>query len=1091
MNELDTINWVKELPKFVSSVTLQRGKIYFKQGKVLNFEATMTEREMLGMTSEVSGSVGQFYRQDIVLGLKGGKSVIDGECSCPVGYNCKHVVAAIYHYQQTRASHSSPLKDRSLQWLQSLDEKRLTALDPVHPFFVYILVVDSHGKLSISIYKTRQGKRGGLIKGTQVSPDSMLRNQHYDYTDVQLLPIDIEIGEILQSVSAEPHHYYYSYAAEIELQGVVAYAVLEKVVKTGRLFLFEHQQSSPFKWGDSRPLQCQWKQDKNGNSRLDIQTQPAARLLQTEPVLYLDNLKNEIGKVHDLPCEPTLLPKLLEMPPVDKRFANEFSQKLVLEYPEIRIPPPKAVNIREVTDTDCVPHLLLLGGVAGDEQLIHLIRLQFDYDDVSVVTRQIEAVSVVKKGQDYVRVHRQIEQEKAAIAKLTELGFIDVSLQGQNGLFFLPEADTAIGIAEKWALFIEQGKSELENQGWLIETDDSFLLDFQNADSWDADFESSGSDWFDMRFDITVNGQSMPLLPLIMPVLEYYERDDLPELLTIPLEQHRYVKIPSEQIKPFLDVLYELYDSISFNEDGTGRLSRYNAAAIADLDEHNYGLFSLKGAEELLEIGRKLKDFKGITAAPLPQGLKATLRNYQQLGLNWLQFLREYRFAGILADDMGLGKTVQVLTHLLLEKESGRMDKPCLVVAPTSLMGNWRREAERFTPDLNVLVLQGAGRKSRFFEIATHDLVLTTYPLLPRDENKLMAEDYYYLILDEAQVIKNPKAQASKIVRRFNARHRLSMTGTPMENHLGELWAQFDFLMPGFLGDSASFTKHFRTPIEKHGDAVLREKLAKRVKPFMLRRTKQEVVDELPEKTEIIRSVVLDKKQAALYESIRVAMEKKVRQTIAEKGLARSHITILDALLKLRQSCCDPRLLSLQQAKKIKQSAKLDMLMDMLAELLEEGRRILIFSQFTKMLALIETELKQHKISYSKLTGQTRKRDEAIDKFKQGDVDVFLISLKAGGVGLNLTEADTVIIYDPWWNPAVESQAADRVYRIGQDKAVFVYKLITENTVEEKIIAMQEKKRALAEGVYQQGQKAEALDLNEALLTELFKPIGD
>ncbi|MDD5277480.1 MAG: DEAD/DEAH box helicase, partial [Methylovulum sp.] len=321
------------------------------------------------------------------------------------------------------------------------------------------------------------------------------------------------------------------------------------------------------------------------------------------------------------------------------------------------------------------------------------------------------------------------------------------------------------------------------------------------------------------------------------------------------------------------------------------------------------------------------------------------------------------------------------------------------------------------------------------------------------------------------------------------ASHRLCRTGTPMENHLGELWAQFDFLMPGFLGTNTHFKRLYRTPIETHGDNKQRARLSQRIAPFMLRRTKQDVVTELPPKTEMIRSVPLLPKQAALYESIRLTMEQKVRDAIAQKGLSRSHITILDALLKLRQTCCDPRTLSLKTAQKITESAKLELLMEMLPEQLEEGRRILVFSQFTRMIALIEQELTDRNIGYSKLTGQTKKRDEAIELFKNGTVDVFLISLKAGGVGLNLTEADTVIIYDPWWNPAAESQAADRSHRIGQDKPVFVYKLITENTVEEKIIAMQEKKRALAASIYQDDAAEAPLKLTADDLTALFEPL--
>jgi SNF2 family DNA or RNA helicase len=310
-----------------------------------------------------------------------------------------------------------------------------------------------------------------------------------------------------------------------------------------------------------------------------------------------------------------------------------------------------------------------------------------------------------------------------------------------------------------------------------------------------------------------------------------------------------------------------------------------------------------------------------------------------------------------------------------------------------------------------------------------------------------------------------------------------------MENHLGELWALFDFLMPGFLGDSKAFTSQFRTPIEKHGDVERQQRLAKRIAPFMLRRRKNDVLTELPDKTEIIRSIPLEGDQAALYESIRLSMEKKVREAIKAQGLARSHITILDALLKLRQTCCHPKLLKLKQAASVTSSAKTDLLMSLLPEMLEEGRRILIFSQFTTMLGLIEEELNLNQINYTKLTGQTRNRDAAIEKFRQGEADVFLISLKAGGLGLNLTEADTVIHYDPWWNPAVERQATDRAHRIGQHKPVFVYKLITENTLEEKILEMQARKQLLADGVYDDSEGGEELDITSDDLQALFSPL--
>ncbi len=464
------------------------------------------------------------------------------------------------------------------------------------------------------------------------------------------------------------------------------------------------------------------------------------------------------------------------------------------------------------------------------------------------------------------------------------------------------------------------------------------------------------------------------------------------------------------------------------------------------------------------------------------------MRDYQVEGFSWLQFLREYNFGGILADDMGLGKTIQTLAHILKEKEEGRASHPFLIIAPTSLMSNWRSETKKFAPSLSVLILQGSDRQKHFDEISNYDIVLTTYPLIVRDFEVLERMTFYYLILDEAQYIKNYRSKAAQHIRALRAKHRLCLTGTPMENHLGELWGLFDFLMPGFLFENKFFTDNFRTPIEQEQNSAKSKLLNERVKPFLLRRTKTEVATELPSKTEIIQKVPLGAKQSELYESIRIAMDKQVREAISEKGLGRSQIMILDALLKLRQVCCDPRLVKLDRAREVKESAKFEMLFDLLHDLIRDGRKILLFSQFTSMLALIEDELKVQNIKYSKLTGQTKKREEAIDYFKSDEVSLFLISLKSGGVGLNLTEADTVIHYDPWWNPAAENQATDRAYRIGQDKPVFVYKLITENTLEEKIVNLQQKKQAIADNVYE--NKNEASGVSQEDLNDLFMPIS-
>lgn len=466
------------------------------------------------------------------------------------------------------------------------------------------------------------------------------------------------------------------------------------------------------------------------------------------------------------------------------------------------------------------------------------------------------------------------------------------------------------------------------------------------------------------------------------------------------------------------------------------------------------------------------------------------MRPYQRRGLAWLGLIAETGLGGILADEMGLGKTVQTLAHLLAERAAGRLDRPALVVCPTSLVANWRAEAARLAPGLRVLTLHGPKRAEAFATAGQHDLVLTTYALLPRDAAALEAVAWHAVVLDEAQAIKNPASQAARAAARLKARHRLCLTGTPIENHLGELWSQASFLVPGLLGDHRRFGRVFRGPIEKQGDAARRDLLARRLAPFVLRRTKAEVAAELPPRTEIVRRVELAGAQRDLYETVRLAMHERVRREIAAHGFARSRIVILDALLKLRQVCCDPRLVKLAATgARAQPSAKLAHLLGMLAELAAEGRRVLLFSQFTAMLDLIRPELAAAGTGFVELTGGTVDRATPVARFQAGEAPVFLLSLKAGGVGLNLTAADTVILYDPWWNPAVEAQAADRAHRIGQDKPVFVYKLIAEGTIEERMLELQERKRALAAGVLDAAGGEHGAAFAEVDLDALLRPL--
>ncbi len=1062
-----------------------RGMRYFNANKVTDLYIEQEDLTYVLLSASTSGSKGAYYDQSIRIDWRNNYTsiVIDGDCNCPMQFNCKHVAAVCLQYMQyiEQQLKRSPAKPSCLVWLDHFEEDKQVQ-EQHKEFIAYILQPGKQpNTFTLDFQITRLNKKGGLNKGRKTTLNNL--RYSYSYSDY-IQAIDEEIAQLLSALKT-------SFQDTPDLAGSTGFLALSKILACGRLFWRTHQ-SQPIQAGEERELNFVWQQQANKDYQLNLNIEPEALLILTAPAMYIDQQNHLLGPIKNLNLSEKQLQKIVSAPRVPEQYVDKFSQRLTMEFSTIPLPAPKKIDVIELTNLKAVPRLTLFGTQLNPDQYIHLIKLNFNYGGKTVSAYQPEDYSIVKNDSGLFRIQRDLKIETRAFDYISSLGFNPTKLDNLNDLIFFSPADAnRINSVNRWADFIQITAPQLEEQGWLIETEDSFKLNFQEAEDWQSDIrEQSNNDWFEMNFQVTVNGQSMPLLPLIMPVLEDYSLEDLPESLNIPLEDHSYINLPSSQLKPFLEIVYELFNTATVNENGSLKLSRFNAATVAELDARNYGIFSITGGKTLIETGKKLKNFKGIDDIQPPKGLNASLRDYQQLGLNWLQFLREYNFAGILADDMGLGKTIQTLAHLLLEKQAGRMASPCLVIAPTSLMGNWRREAERFTPDLKVLTLQGTNRKQHFDKIKDYDLVLTTYPLLPRDKQALTSAAYHYLILDEAQIIKNPRSQAASIVREIDASHRLCLTGTPMENHLGELWAQFDFLMPGFLGDSAFFKKIYRTPIESHGDQQQRQRLSKRLQPFMLRRSKQEVASELPPKTEMIRSVPLYDKQAALYETIRISMEKKVRDAIADKGLARSHITILDALLKLRQTCCDPRTLSLKEAQKVNQSAKLDLLMELLPEQLEEGRRILVFSQFTKMLGLMEKELKSRKIAYSKLTGQTKKREEAIDRFKSGEANVFLISLKAGGVGLNLTEADTVIIYDPWWNPAVESQAADRAHRIGQDKPVFVYKLMTENTVEEKILAMQERKRALADSIYQGGKKEKSLQLTSDDLTELFKPLS-
>lgn len=855
--------------------------------------------------------------------------------------------------------------------------------------------------------------------------------------------------------------------------------VLRRMAQTGRLYPVND--FSPLRLTDARPASVSWRVDGNGRQRPCFKPEPEADLvIPLQPPWYVDLDEGAVGAL-DVPGNLDVIARLFALPPLSAKEAALVAEALSELAPELPIP-EEAANARlRCIDAIPVPVLRLQtlnthGNRSWRDYEFSYTGGEFDvalpvfrYQDAEIKPDDVREFCALPDGET-VRVVRQSEREKLLMASLAGTGL--QRIPGYALHTFGSPPDSAYGLANEaaWPVFMQEALPALQSAGWVIEFDDDFRHHALEVESWEAELLESDSGWFDLDMGIIVEGERLPLAPLLAllfrrdtrwmdaSLLQQIADDEMIELKT-PSNQR--IRAPAGRLKPLAATLIDLFDG--FAGGNTLRLSRFDAPRLAELSDTSRWQF--RGQRDVTALASQLSAAQGINHIEAPAGLGLELRSYQREGLAWLQFLREQNLSGILADDMGLGKTAQALAHLLLEKEAGRLDRPALIVLPTSLIFNWKNEAARFAPSLSILSLHGAERKGRFAEIKQHDVVLTTYPLLWRDAHELTKHQYHLLILDEAQTVKNARSQGAEAVRRIDARHRLCLTGTPLENHLGELWSQFDFLLPGFLGDSNTFTKYWRAPIEKQGDAQRRNLLARRIRPFILRRKKEEVARELPPKTIIVRKVELAGSQRDLYETVRAAMDSMVREEVASKGFGRSQIVILDALLKLRQVCCDPRLVKAVSAQRVKERAKLELLMTMLPEQVDEGRKILLFSQFTSMLSLIEAELKRAGLDYVILTGDTKDRETPVRRFQAGEVPIFLISLKAGGVGLNLTAADTVIHYDPWWNPAVENQATDRAHRLGQDKPVFVYKLIIAGSIEEKILALQERKAELAAGI--------------------------
>ena len=1114
---------------------LEQGRIYELRGRVQELHLDPDGGTISAVTV---GSLPDPYTQKVTIKRNPfGPLLIGGRCSCPVGKGCKHLAAVLIaaHRKQMMGSNPAyvppplpaprgrpplnrkppvpaqvaapavrqdPLPYQIDEWLHSLDvtDDSDSESYPTNVRNRVFYVLDAPAGL------------GGVPKLRVQSLNVMLRTNNMPGQSKPYPPINVTnlarfvrpSDRVILSRMLRAERPNYRMPGEDD-----PVDTLRLMIATGRA-VWGSVTGPHIVEGAAEPGEIGWQLGPDGNQYPTLELSDGRVPVRLPAPWYVDPVRGTMGPV-TLKLPAGVAAKMLAAPPIPAELTSRVRAEVAKRLPGLKPPVPKEVpEPTKVTGT-MVPHLRLLAGTLPADPYrgrgmvkrlgqglyeVPLARLSFGYAPLTIpYSSQKQPNVVTKDGKQYEPL-RDPRLEAAAMQRLTELGFVPVSDRAPSYYRHAHTDDLVLASAygeSDWLDFVTGAVPKLRAAGWGIALDDNFQYQIYTADGGlDAELvEGSGIDWLELNLGVMVNGERVDLVPALIrliarpELLGQLDRADT-ELLTIPLPGGRMLSMPLGSIRPTLQALMELFAGGGIDPDAEKiGFSRLDAVDLATLEER--AGIEVKGGEALRALGKSLKEAGGaIPTAVIPKGFKGVLRPYQQQGVNWLQFLGGASLGGILADDMGLGKTVQTLAHLLIEQAAGRLKHPALIVCPTSLVPNWTLETEKFAPSLKLLVLHGPERKRLFKQIPKHDLVLTTYPLLARDHPVLTEQEWHVVILDEAQTIKNPNAETTRQALRLKANQRLCLSGTPLQNHLGELWSLFDFLAPGFLGSQRGFKTRYRTPIEKHGDVERQGQLTARVRPFLLRRTKDEVATDLPPKTEINEPVEMEDAQRAIYEGIRLSMHARVKAAIAEKGMARSGIIILDALLKLRQACCDPRLIKLKAVERAKAgSAKLDRLMEMLTLMIEEGRRVLLFSQFTEMLALIEERIREDSIPYVMLTGDTKDRGTPVKKFQKGDVPLFLISLKAGGVGLNLTAADTVIHYDPWWNPAVEDQATDRAHRIGQEKKVFVHRLVTLGTIEEKMEVLKAKKRGLVASVLE-AEKGGALKMTEADVEALF-----
>lgn len=674
--------------------------------------------------------------------------------------------------------------------------------------------------------------------------------------------------------------------------------------------------------------------------------------------------------------------------------------------------------------------------------------LEFEYDGTRVPyskhTEKTPYVTIKKPKEDLLYwvkrnpVHEEQAYQMLLACKFAPMQTNNLALEKENAIDF-------------YNYYIQQA-----GDGWKFEEKDDMSFFKLTKDPFelcaDIDFSINSTDSFEVELYGRVGEEIIPFDDLYSQTLDNSKY--------VRIKNLGFAEIPTMDIYSLMRA-FNTFD-VYKNDENKYIVKTYRAGLMSEME--NLGM-KIKMSRKFSKFWKQISTFSTMDVPSLPKGINAEFREYQTRGFGWLWFMYQYGLNGILADDMGLGKTLQALALIQKAKEKNKK-APNLVICPTSVVFNWENEIEKFAPGLSCLKLSGTERKELFKEIPKYDVVITSYALVRRDIAKLKKHEFRYVILDESQNIKNAESMTAQSVKQLNCKHKLALSGTPIENRLEELWSIFDFLMPGFLFDKNEFNYRYVTPIMEREDKTVEKRLKSQIYPFILRRMKRDVAKDLPDKIENVAYCELTPEQKDFYMEVMDSTREELFKSIEEKGIEKSRMSIFSALLRLRQICCHPRLYDKENIKGIKESGKFEQLKVMLEEIIAEKHRVLLFSQFVDMLDIVKEWLTKAGIKHEYLTGSTKDRQEVVERFNSDPtIPIFLISLKAGGTGLNLTGADYVIHYDPWWNPAVEDQATDRAYRIGQTKKVFVYRMITKGTVEEKIQKLKSRKRDLVDSV--------------------------